>query len=140
MTMTNDTMQRYVDFICGELPEYKSVLLYRPDVLNGQSASYIPKIGPKIYERVKIEIVEKYTRSAKIKITFDNYSDESIYYMSRHKGPDILLSEINSKIEKIVNRIFIENDRKEEILKRYENYKIDLSGLMDKQFFTKDPN
>lgn len=138
--MTNDTMQRYVDFICGELPEYKSVLLYRPDVLKGQSASYIPKLGPKIYEQVKIEVLEKYTRSAKIKITFDIYSDESIYYMSRHKGPDILLNEISSKIEKIVNKIFIENNRKDEILKRYENYKIDLSGLMNNQIFTKDPN
>lgn len=36
-------------------------------------------------------------------------------------------------LQEIVNRIFIENDRKEEILKRYENYKIDLSGLMNNQ-------
>ena len=78
------------------------------------------KIGPKVFTMVDVEVIEKYTRSAKIRLIFDKYTDESIYYMSRKKGPEKLLSEIDSKITKIVNDRFIEDDRREELITLYE--------------------
>jgi len=113
--MNDDTMERYVNFICSEIPKEINVLMLRSN--NGSMIYY--KIGPKVYTKTKVEIVEKYTRSAKLRLIFDKYTDESVYYMSRKKGPEKLLSEINNKISKIVNDKFIEDNRIDEIEEQY---------------------
>ncbi len=115
--MDDNVMKRYVEFICSEIPNTKRVQMVRPTKDN--NIMYM-KIGPKVFTMVDVEVIEKYTRSAKIRLIFDKYTDESIYYMSRKKGPEKLLSEIDSKITKIVNDRFIEDDRQEELITLYE--------------------
>jgi hypothetical protein len=120
--MENDVMERYVEFICNEIPSQLNILLYIPNSIKNEV--YIPKIGPKVWCTTDIEIIEKYTRSAKFKLKFDKYEVEDIFFMSRHKGPDKLLDEIYNKIEKIINKTLIEDGREEEIIKRYKSHKL----------------
>ena len=120
--MENDVMERYVEFICNEIPSQLNILLYIPNSIKNEV--YIPKIGPKVWCTTDIEIIEKYTRSAKFKLKFDKYEVEDIFFMSRHKGPDKLLDEIYNKIEKIINKTLIEYGREEEIIKRYKSHKL----------------
>jgi hypothetical protein len=78
------------------------------------------KIGPHVYMPVEIEIVETYTRSAKLCVKFEDYQMNDIFYMSRHKGPDKLLEEIDKKIDKIVNRTLIDDGRQEWVREQYK--------------------
>lgn len=115
--MDNDVMERYVNFICGEVPKKLNILLYIPQSIKGEI--YVPKIGPKLFVETTIEIKEKYTRSAKFILKFDKYEIEDIFFMSRHKGPEVLLLEIEKKIERLVNKTYIDDNREKEISIQY---------------------
>jgi len=111
-------MERYVGFICSEIKDKHSVLLWIPSSIKDEV--YIPKIGPKVYIECNINILEKYTRSAKVELSFDKYKIETLLFMSRHKSPDLLFSEIHRKIEKLVNNTFLDDSREEEIIEKYK--------------------
>jgi hypothetical protein len=127
--MENNIMERYVEFICNEIPQQLNILLYIPNSIKNEV--YIPKIGPKCWEIVNIEILEKYTRSAKFRLQFDKYEVEDIFFMSRHKGPDKLLDEIYNKIEKVINKTLIEDGREEEIIERYKLQKAKIKKIFN---------
>ena len=121
--MGDSVMERYVSFICDEIPTSKRIRINPPPPKEDGELGYsiMPKIGPWINRMVEVEIVEKYTRSAKIRLKFDSYTDESIYYMSRRKGPEILIHEISEKISKIVNARYKAENRTEDIREEYSN-------------------
>lgn len=115
----DNTMERYVAFICSELRDEYDVILNEPKRLDG-SRPPIKKIGPWVKSKVNVTILETYTRSAKLRLKFGNeYVVEDIFYMSRHKSPDKLLEEIYTKIDKLVNKTYIENGRENEIREMY---------------------
>lgn len=116
-------MERYVSFICEEIPGSMKVSISPPPPKDDGTLGYsiMPKIGPWVTRNVGIEIIEKYTRSAKIRLSFDSYYDESIYYMSRRKGPETILEEISAKISKIVNSRYKAENRTEDIREEYSN-------------------
>ena len=120
--MELSVMERYVAFICSELPKTRRVLLNPPPPMENGEYGYkrISKIGPHVYMMVDIEIVETYTRSAKLCVKFEDYQMNDIFYMSRHKGPDKLLEEIDKKIDKIVNRTLIDDGRQEWVREQYK--------------------
>ena len=120
--MELSVMERYVAFICGELPKTRRVLLNPPPPMENGEYGYkrMSKIGPHVYMFVEIEIVETYTRSAKLCVKFEDYQMNDIFYMSRHKGPDKLLEEIDKKIDKIVNRTLIDDGRQEWVREQYK--------------------
>ena len=120
--MELSVMERYVAFICSELPKKRRVLLNPPPPMENGEYGYkrMSKIGPHVYMETTIEIVETYTRSAKLCVKFEDYQMNDIFYMSRHKGPDKLLEEIDKKIEKIVNRTLIDDGRQEWVREQYK--------------------
>jgi hypothetical protein len=120
--MELSVMERYVAFICSELPKTRRVLLNPPPPMENGEYGYkrMSKIGPHVYMPVEIEIVETYTRSAKLCVKFEDYQMNDIFYMSRHKGPDKLLEEIDKKIDKIVNRTLIDDGRQEWVREQYK--------------------
>lgn len=120
--MELSVMERYVAFICSELPKTRRVLLTPPPPMENGEYGYkrISKIGPRVYMETTIEIVETYTRSAKLCVKFEDYQMNDIFYMSRHKGPDKLLEEIDKKIDKIVNRTLIDDGRQEWVREQYK--------------------
>lgn len=131
--MKDKTMENYVRFICDEVKEnIKEIYLNRPKTYGDKTIEYTPKIGPKLFQDIEVEIVETYTRSAKIRIKFDRYEDESIYYMSRKFGPEHILFQIESKMTDIVNNAFLDDNRIEEIAEKYFNAKTDQEIAINK--------
>jgi len=120
--MELSVMERYVAFICSELPKTRRVLLNPPPPMENGEYGYkrMSKIGPHVYMETTIEIVETYTRSAKLCVKFEDYQMNDIFYMSRHKGPDKLFEEIDKKIEKIINRTLIDDGRQEWVREQYK--------------------
>ena len=59
---------KYVDFIIDNIiQDTITVQLYKP---MEDGARMIVKLGAVVFCKVKIEVIEKYTRSAKLKLTF----------------------------------------------------------------------
>lgn len=120
--MELSVMERYVAFICSELPKTRRVLLTPPPPMENGEYGYkrMSKIGPRVYMETTIEIVETYTRSAKLCVKFEDYQMNDIFYMSRFQGPDKLLEEIDKKIDKIVNRTLVDDGRQEWVREQYK--------------------
>lgn len=113
MTIT----QKYVDFILDSvIQDNISVQLYKP--FNDGSRMYV-KLGPTVHCRVTIHVVEKYTRSAKLKLTFDKYEVEEIFFIPFSSSPESIEGKTRTKIEKIVNKTYIDDNRTEDIKQMY---------------------
>jgi hypothetical protein len=114
MTVT----QKYVDFILDNtIQDNITVQLYKP---YKDGSRMIVKLGPTVYCEVKIEVLEKYTRSAKLKLTFDKYEVEEIFFIPYSSSPQSIEDKTRTKIEKIVNKTFIDYNRTEDIKQMYE--------------------
>lgn len=110
--------RKYVDFILDNIIQDSTrVQLYKP--FEDGSRMYV-KLGPTVYCKVQIEVVEKYTRSAKLRLTFDKYEIEELFFIPFSSSPDSIESKTRNKIEKIVNKTFIEDNRTEDIKQMYE--------------------
>lgn len=96
---SNNVMEKYVDFIISQLP---------PDV--GASVSKTTGFPMKGYNvPVKLEVIGKTVRTVVLRITTLGFTKEFEYMMSRHKSPDVLLHEIQFKINDHTNQIILEN-------------------------------
>ena len=114
MTIT----QKYVDFILDNIIQDNiTVQLYKP--FEDGSRMYV-KLGPTVRCKVQIEVIEKYTRSAKLKLTFDKYEVEELFFIPFSSSPDSIEKKTQNKIEKIVNKTFIDDNRTEDIKQMYE--------------------
>jgi hypothetical protein len=114
MTIT----QKYVDFILDNIiQDTIRVQLYKP---YGDGSRMIVKFGPTVDCQVKIKVLEKYTRSVKLKLTFDKYEVEELFFIPFSSSPDSIEKKIQNKIEKIVNKTFIDDNRTEDIKQMYE--------------------
>lgn len=113
MTVT----EKYVDFILDSIiQDTVTVQLYKP--YEDGSRMYV-KLGPVVHCKVKIEVIEKYTRSAKLKLTFDKYKVEELFFIPFSSSPDSIEGKTRTKIEKIVNKTFTDDNRTEEIKQMY---------------------
>ena len=110
--------QKYVNFILDNIIKDKvTVQLYKP--FEDGSRMYV-KMGPTVQCKVNIKIIAKYTRSAKLKLKFDKYEVEEIFFIPFSSSPESIESKTRQKIEKIVNNTFIEDNRTDDIKKMYE--------------------
>lgn len=123
----------YPEFIVEEyLRDSYTVSLNQP---NGDRTT-IKKLGPFVHVSVQVEVVDIYSRSAKLHLTFEGIHREDIFYMSSHKSPDQLSGEIYKKIDKIINKAMIEEGREEwiriEFAKAQERLNITLQEIVGK--------
>jgi hypothetical protein len=134
MTIT----QKYVDFILDNIIQDSiKVQLYKP--FEDGARMYV-KLGPRVLCQVKIEVIEKYTRSAKLKLTFDKYEIEEIFFIPFSSSPDSIERKTRIKIEKIVNKTFIDDSRTEDIKQMYaQQYKL-LGDALSKIVVKKNEN
>jgi hypothetical protein len=132
MTVT----QKYVNFILDNIiQDSTTVQLYKP--FEDGSRMYT-KLGPTVHCKVKIEIVEKYTRSAKLKLTFDKYEVEELFFIPFNSSPESIEGKTRTKIEKIVNKTYIDDNRTEDIKQMYEAQRRLLSESISKFISKKD--
>lgn len=126
----------YPEFIVQEyVSDIYRVSLNQPKLEDGSRPS-IKKLGPFVYVDVHVSVIDIYTRSAKLHLTFDGMEREDIFYMSSHKSPDQLSNEIYKKIDKIVNKAMIEEGKEEwirtEFTKAQEKLNTTLQNIVGK--------
>lgn len=107
---------KYVEFILEYLGDSFRAELLEPQ----EDGGYVSwKLGPVVCVPVKIEVLNKYTRSAQLRLSFDKYQVDDLFFMPLNSSPDSILTKTNKKINKIVNRTFIDDGREDEIKKMY---------------------
>jgi hypothetical protein len=109
--------ERYRDFILDSLLEYHKTQLIEPD-RNGNFIAW--KIGPIVHLDVTIGVIAKYSRSAVLRIAFDKYTVEQLFFMPLNSSPDSIISKIYGKINVIVNKTLIDDNRGEDIKEMYK--------------------
>jgi len=123
--------EKYVKFICGELPKEILVSLDPPEDLKEK----IPRFSklnmlPKI--RVDISVVEPYTRSAKLLLKFNNIETEFIFYIPLSKSPEYILNNLHNKVEKKINKVLIQEGKGDMVKERYKKWDDDRNLLYKK--------
>lgn len=118
---------KYVEFILEYLGDSFRAELLEP-LEKDAYASW--KMGPIVCIPVKIEVLNKYTRSAYLRLSFDKYTVEDIFFMPLNSSPDSILNKTNKKINKIVNKTLIDDGREDEIRKMYA----DKRAFIEEQF------
>lgn len=108
----------YPEFIAQDLKGLYTITIDQPKNPDG-SAPYIKKLGPFVQLSVQVEILNIYTRSVELFLTFDGLNIKKIFYTPLDKGPDIVHAEIYRKIDKLVNKALIEDGREEWIREEY---------------------
>ena len=78
------------------------------------------KLGFVVYQEVRIEVLEKYTRSVKLKLLFDKYEVEQLVFIPIESAPISIKEKFYNRVEKFVYKTFFEDGRREEISKMYE--------------------
>lgn len=123
-----EVTRKYVDFILENIVKDSiTVQLYKP--CEDGKRMYV-KLGPTVHCKVNIKVLEKYTRSAKLKLTFDKYEVEEIFFIPYSSSPDSIDLKTRNKIEKIVNNTFTEDNRAEDIKEMYvQRSKMMFSGI-----------
>jgi hypothetical protein len=124
--------QKYVEFILDYIGDSFRAELLEP-LEKGTYASW--KLGPIISIPVKIEVLNKYTRSAYLRLSFDKYKVEDIFFMPLNSSPDSIINKTHKKINKIVNKTLIEDNREDEIRKMYA----DKRAFIEEQFIKPKP-
>jgi hypothetical protein len=81
---------------------------------------YCIKLGVAVYIEVKLEVIEKYSRSFKARLTFDRYEIEELFFTPLESAPTKIEEKIESKISKLVCKTFFDDNRHEDILKMYK--------------------
>jgi hypothetical protein len=88
------------------------------------------KLGPVVYIKVDLEVIEKYSRSVKFKLKFDKYEMEQLVFLPIESSPMSIKEKLHNKIEKLVCKTFLEDNRQEDMRQMYEEKrKIMFSGL-----------
>jgi len=108
--------RRYVDFMASCIGESTGVFLSNPD----KDYMKIDHTFAKLKIPVDITVLDKYTRSVKLKLKFDRYEHEDIFYMPFESSPMSNLSKLDKKITKIVNDAYIKDGREDEIREMYK--------------------
>ena len=121
--------EKYVVFILDYLGDTSRVQLLEP-VEKGVLVNWYK--GPVITTPVKIEVISRYTRSAILRLSFDKYKVEDLFFMPINSSPDSILSKIDKKMQKIVNKAFIDDGREDEIKKMYQERRAEIAELFKK--------
>ena len=112
------TTEKYIDFILDNFIGDKiRVQLPRPEK---DGRLFWVKLGVVVYQEVQIEVLERYTRSVKVKLSFDKYEVEQLFFIPIESAPTSIKSKFLYKVEKLVCNAFIEDGRKEDLIKMYQ--------------------
>lgn len=112
MTVT----EKYIEFILNSMEKETQVQLWEPK--EGNSIA-IHKFGPAVRIPVKMEVLQKYTRSVVMMISFDKYKIENIFFMPMNQSPEGIFNKIDKELHKIVNRAFMKDGREDEVREMY---------------------
>lgn len=110
--------EKYLDFVLDNVIS-KSIKVSIPRPMEDGKTFWV-KLGPIVTIDVKLEVLEKYSRSAKFKVMFDCYEIERVFHIPIESAPTAIRDKLYHKLSNLVYNTFIENGRRDEISKMYE--------------------
>lgn len=110
--------EKYIDFILENVVEYDLKVQLPEPQEDGKVRFY--KLGPAVHIDVKLEVIEKYTRSVKFKLKFDKYELELLYFIPIESSPMSIKGKLHNKVENLVYKTFLDDRRRDEIRLMYE--------------------
>lgn len=119
----------YAEFIAEDLKGSYKITIDQPRNPDG-SNPYILKLGPFVYVDVQVEILNIYSRSVELFLSFDGLTAKKLFFTPSHEGPDIIHAKIFRKIDKIVNKALLEDGREEWIREEYRKKKERLNNTI----------
>lgn len=119
----------YAEFIAEDLKGSYKITIDQPRNPDG-SNPYILKLGPFVYVNVQVEILNIYSRSVELFLSFDGLTAKKLFFTPSHEGPDIIHAKIFRKIDKIVNKALLEDGREEWIREEYRKKKERLNNTI----------
>jgi hypothetical protein len=123
--------KKYIEFMLDNVIG-SSVRVQLPKPQEAGKVMWV-KLGPVVYMNVDLEVIEKYSRSVKFKLKFDKYELEELIFLPVESAPMSIKSKLISKIEKLVFKTFLEDGRRDDIVKMYEDKKAMMfNGLIKK--------
>ena len=126
MSITN----KYIDFMLENvIGSDISVQLPRPEE---DGKLFWVKLGPTVYVKVDLEVIEKYTRSVKFKLKFDKYELEQIIFIPIESSPMSIKDKLYNKVEKLVCKTFLDDNRQDDMRQMYEDRRKKLFSWIDK--------
>jgi hypothetical protein len=114
MTIT----EKYRDFILDNIIKDK-ILVQLPKPTEDGKLLWV-KLGISVYIEIKIEVIEKYSRSFKAKLIFDKYEIEQLFFTPLESAPTSIEAKIKDKVSKLVCKTFFDDNRHEDVLKMYK--------------------
>lgn len=120
MILTERFRKDWIFFMSNYVDGVYDITLYTPESLKNDTMFL--KMKPKI--KVKVNIVEKLTRSVKVEYTVLDKDFQDIIYLPTSKSLQTIISDTNKKISDKINEYLIENNINF-ILDEYENLRND---------------
>ena len=111
--------QNYIDFIIENVihPTLK-IQLPIPD---DDGENYSVQEGTILYMDITIQVIETYTRAVKLKLNFDAYEKEQIFFIPITEAPELIERKLHYTLKKVVMETFENNGRRQEIKQWYED-------------------
>jgi hypothetical protein len=110
--------EKYRDFILDNfVGESLKVQLPKP---SEDGKLWWVKLGTVVSIAVKIEVIEKYSRSFKVKLIFDKYEIEQLLFTPLESAPTKIKERVENKISKLVCKTFFDDNRHTDVLKMYK--------------------
>jgi hypothetical protein len=113
--------QKYIDFILENLiyPQVKIQLPIPAD----DGEYYCVQEGTILYMDITIQVIERYTRAVKLKLNFDAYEKEQIFFIPIAEAPELIERKLHYMLKKAVMETFENNGRRQEIKQWYDDAK-----------------
>jgi hypothetical protein len=111
--------KKYIEFMLDNVIG-SSVRVQLPKPQEGGRVLWV-KLGPVVFMNVDLEVIEKYSRSVKFKLKFDKYEIEELIFLPVESAPMSIKAKLINKIEKLVFKTLLDDGRREDIVKMYED-------------------
>ena len=110
--------KKYLEFLLENVI-YSSIRVQLPNPQE-DGKLFWTKLGPVVYIKVDLEVIEKYSRSVKFKLKFDKYEIEQLIFLPIESSPMSIKEKLVNKLEKLVCKTFLEDGRQEDMKQMYE--------------------
>ncbi|RAR73719.1 hypothetical protein [Flavobacterium aciduliphilum] len=113
--------QKYIDFILENI--IQSQIKIQLPIPGKDGRNYCVQEGTILYMDINIQVVARYTRAVKLKLNFDTYEKEQIFFIPIAESPELIERKLHYTLKKIVMETFENDGRRQEIKQWYDDAK-----------------
>ena len=113
--------QKYIDFIIENL--IHNLVKIQLPIPGDNGENYCVQEGTILYMDITIQVIEIYTRAVKLKLIFDAYEKEQIFFIPIAESPELIERKLHYTLTKVVIETFENNGRTQEIKQWYDDAK-----------------